>query len=414
MQIWKSIVPVLVLAALWLRPVRADSHVTVFSSYNYDFGERLEISARFESDEPIRQVILFYTAIGISRTESIELEVSPAGQVRYVRDLVAEPLPGFSKVDYWFRAELADRETYVSPSFSFEYRDDSIEWKSISTGRIEVYWREGDLAFAQEIVDVAERGLEQIEDLLWETGERPPASAPIRIYVYPTVQAFQTALQKAGPVWAAGHAAPELRTILVSLAPEDPERRFEIERQIPHELAHLALYELVEDDYARLPAWLNEGIASMNELYPNPDHRLQLNSAFQDDGLLPVENLCPRFPDEAGAALLAYAEAESFTRYLHGRFGDSGLRELVRRYADGLTCQNGAEAALGEPLSRLEVEWRTVTFAENRWRKALTDLAPWLLLLATMLTPLVLLQGIAWRNRRQARLAKESQQGGST
>jgi hypothetical protein len=71
----------------------------------------------------------------------------------------------------------------------------------------------------------------------------------------------------------------------------------------------------------------------------------------------PLGELCAAFPPEAGEAFLAYAEAESFVRYLRENYGASGLEALTGAYADGLGCEQGAQRALGRALTPLEQDW---------------------------------------------------------
>ena len=67
----------------------------------------------------------------------------------------------------------------------------------------------------------------------------------------------------------AGHAAPDLGVVLISI-PAGPDEGLEMQRQIPHELMHLAQYEVIGENFTNQPYWLIEGMASEAELYPNP------------------------------------------------------------------------------------------------------------------------------------------------
>jgi hypothetical protein len=178
--------------------------------------------------------------------------------------------------------------------------------------------------------------------------------------------------------------------MVVSL-PKGPEQRLEMERQIPHELMHIMLYQKVGPSYVNLPAWFNEGLSSIAELYPNPDYQVLLESAYEKGTLLPISSLCTSFPRDAAGAYLAYAESASFTRYLHEQYGSLPIDQLVRQYATGLDCERGIEVALGSSISQLERDWRRETLGEDPWLTALTNLAPWLLLLLAILAvPIVL------------------------
>ena len=158
-----------------------------------------------------------------------------------------------------------------------------------------------------------------------------------------------------------------------------------MERQIPHELMHILLYEKLGPAYVNLPSWLNEGLASVAELYPNPDSLILLASRQEKDTLLPITSLCNAFPRDAADAYLAYAEAASFTRFIQLQYGSILLDQIVRQYADGLDCERGIEIALGKTLSQVEREWQREALGDDPWITALKDLAPWLVLLVAVL-----------------------------
>src|SRR5208283_445419 len=106
------------------------------------------------------------------------------------------------------------------------------------------------------------------------------------------------------------------------------------------------LYRSLGDGFNRLPTWLEEGIASMEELYPNPDYANALEVAGKNNSLLSFEDLCASFPADSGRAYLAFAESQSFVRFLRDTYGNTGIVALTKAYADGLDCNLGATRAV--------------------------------------------------------------------
>jgi hypothetical protein len=157
---------------------------------------------------------------------------------------------------------------------------------------------------------------------------------------------------------------------------------------------HVLLYRHMGSSYANLPAWFSEGLASITELYPNPDYDKLLNLYYEKNNLFAISDLCRVFPNDASGALLAYAQATSFTRYLHQQYGASGVQRLIAQYGDGVECSRGVENALGISLRELEGGWRQAKFGENPMGAAAGNLAPWLILLVAVLAvPLGLIIG---------------------
>jgi hypothetical protein len=357
-----------------------DSHV------NYVFGEEIIFQAHFESSVPIRQVAVLFSAQGDAHTESGIATLQSDGEAIFKFELKNYTLRPFSTVKYRYRLELEQGEPYLSDFLSFDYIDNRFNWQKLDDAPFRVFWYSGDISFAQEALDVAQQGLERAQTLLPVELKQPT----INMYVYDNATDMQAALGPEGDAWIAGHADPSLGVLIVAL-PDGPDQRLLMAQRLPHELMHILLYEAMGDSYKNLPIWLNEGLASSAELYPNPDYQVLLKNAYQKNSLLPLNSLCEVFPRDVSNALLAYAQSASFTNYLHQRFGKSGILALVQNYSNGLSCERGVEAALGKSMAQLERQWRSDTFSENGLSTGLGNMLPWLVLPALVIgIPLVL------------------------
>jgi hypothetical protein len=306
-------------------------------------------------------------------------EIGEQGELIYRYDLESlepgqYPPRAFSQITYRFQVQLENGEEFSTEDTQFDYIDNRFTWNEKESGSIRVHWYLGEESFAQEILDVAGQGLAKAQEFL------PVATqGEIDIYVYASAVEMQAALL-GGQDWVAGQSAPDLNVAVVSLPPDRPETRLEIRRQIPHELTHIWLYQYAGEGYVHLPTWLTEGLASLVELNPNPDYQTILEHAIQEDALIPIVSLCGSFPLDISGALLAYAEANSFTRFLHSQYGAPGLQKLVDSYAAGSDCLAGFEAALGGPLEQLEEQWLEGTLGVNALGQAFDALLPWLAL----------------------------------
>lgn len=365
-------------------PARGQTEIQVSQpQVDYTFGETLTIEADIISEAPIQTILIFLQLEG--KDGQIVEQVSNSSPTRffYSMDLERNPLPVFTTIVYWFQVEFEDGARIASQEFSFEYEDNRFPWQSIKTEEFEVFWYEGDEEFGQKLIEAAYEGLARLGAQI-----TIPTPQGVAFYVYASTQDMQTTFELSGQNigWVAGHANPIAGVILVSIPP-GPSQSLEIKRQIPHELAHVMLYQKLGEDYNNLPHWLTEGLASTVELFPNPDYPLLLEKAYEQDLLLQLPALCNSFPTDANNFLLAYAESASFTWYLQGEYGNSGLESLVNAYADGLDCNSGTDSVFDKTLSELERSWRQVTFNENPLRSSLAGLSPWLLIFMIILAP---------------------------
>ena len=294
------------------------------------FGEQIDLQARVEAKDPIEEILLF-----IQSEDNNTLVVEPLrptfdGEIYYIFDLTQNQVRSFSELSIWFEITLNNGDSHISEIIKYEYNDNRFEWQSIQTEEFTIFWYQDDPDLGQRILNVAYEGLERINN---QVGVPEPDN--ILIYAYASVIEMQDTLMFSGgsSAWIAGHADPDLGTIVVSLPP-GPEQILEIRRQIPHELVHILLYEKMGPNYSNLPRWLNEGLASTAELFPNPDYQLLLDKAHERDALIPIRDLNTGFPIDAANFQLSYAEAYAFTWYLQQTYGKESIEALIQAYTD--------------------------------------------------------------------------------
>jgi len=384
-NLWFAILLVIILT--WTNQIAQASPDVIVENpqVEYTFGGQITFRAVVQSESPIENVILFLQP----QNQPVEIvepdSVSAAGEVVHDFNLTERPLRVFSNVIYWYQIITADGEEENSASFEFFYEDNRFEWRSLEAGPFHVFWYDGDIDFAQKVINTAQEGLSKIQGVI-----SAPQPEKIKIFAYASALEMQATLRLSGQSLVAGHANPDLEVIAVSLPP-GPDQTFEIRRQIPHELTHVMIYQAIGPAYENVPSWFNEGLASTAELFPNPDYQFLLDNAYQNNTLIPIENLCESFPLEASNFLLAYAESTDFTRYLFDHFGTTGIESLLEKYAAGMGCKQAVESALGFPLSQLEQEWRQEQFQESVSASRLNDLMPWFVLLILPMTAPILL-----------------------
>ncbi len=359
----------------------------------YTFGELITFKASLTYDGQIDEALLFIQTGAGSDLQVHPVSLDEFGNLSVRVDLGEYPLSGYSNIEYWYQVNTAKGETYSSDRYTFDYVDNRYQWRSLTGDPFTIHWYRGDLAFGEEVLNVSLEGLRNTQGLL---AVFFPES--IDIYVYDSVQTMQAALPNEGQNWLAGHADPADGVVLVSL-PTGPDQRLEMERQIPHELMHIGLEYTDSHAYANLPTWFNEGLASLVELYPNPEYPAIMDNAFESDQLLPFVTLCHSFPNDAGRGMLAYAQSASFTKYLYDRFGEPGFNRLIAAYASGMDCESGVEQALGTNLAGLESGWRRENFSDLTIARTYQEFLPWMVLLLVILAGPVILAIMIFRKR---------------
>ncbi|PWH17652.1 MAG: hypothetical protein DDG59_07690 [Anaerolineae bacterium] len=352
----------------------------------YRFGESLTLAGKILSQAAPKELNLILQSG--SQTIVQPLSFDEQGNFEVQHDLREMPLRPFARVDYWLEGVFEDGTPFTTEKKEFLYEDNRFPWKSRAQASFRVHWRQGDLQFAQTALNVAKEAQIALTKLLPVEEDRL-----IEIYIYETPGELRQAIQKPNHSWVGAHADPDLGVLLISVS-QGMDQRLQMEQQIPHEMAHIYLYRFQPNAYAYLPIWLQEGLASAVEIYPNPDYFTLLETAWQNQSLLSLQNLCQTFPQEAAQAYLAYAQSAAIVQYLIDQYGIEKLRQLIETYAEQVDCEVGVYRTYGLSLAQLEGEWQKVRFGETHSSQALANLAPWAMLFVFVLFgPLIL----SWR-----------------
>jgi len=348
-----------------------------------EFGRSIRFTLQLKHFDQVQAAFVLLKSNG-QETQIIPFAQPFTETNQIVFDLTSKPLRPFTSVEYWYRLELKNGTNITGEKATFFYEDNRNSWQRLSAPQLNIAWQQGDFVFGQQALDVAVQSLQSTLSIL-----ASPLQDPVSIYIYPSARELQTVLNLSPSSWVAGHASPDLGVILVSIPP-GPDQRAEMERQIPHELMHILQYQLAGEAYTHLPVWLTEGLASMAELYPNPEYQLVLKKAAESDNLLPIINLCSAFPAELSGAILSYAQSASFVRFLYQNYGASSLRELINAYIDGLGCEEGVRKVYNQSIAQLETRWRQESLGMDLASLAWTNIQPYLLILILISLPIFL------------------------
>ncbi|HLF28566.1 MAG TPA: peptidase MA family metallohydrolase [Anaerolineae bacterium] len=359
-------------------PAAHPAAIDATATHTYLFAQQITFVLDATGEAALNRATVFFQS-DRSALQQIDVDFEPnrAVHLEAPYELRGGAIPPFSQVSYWW--ELGDEagQTLTTSRVTFSYSDNRFEWQRVSDGGVTVYWTEGNAAFGEAVLDTALEALPGIAD---EIGVAPPST--IEVYVYPSREDLIGALRLGGRDWAGGQARPDLGVVLID-QPSTDTATIELRRAIPHELTHLLVYAATQPNYDRVPPWLDEGLATANEVSPDPGQVVALASAVKADRLLSFEALCAPFPAEAGQALLAYAQSGDFMQFIRDRYGRQGMRGLLAAYRENAACAPGVERALNVTLSALESEWRAQFASGGETVTAVAEAsAPWLVLLA--------------------------------
>ena len=207
--------------------VFTDTHV------EYLFGESFDFYLSFETTAPPKTVWLFLQTFDQEQMAFEVPVVAEENPIQAHAELKNLSLKAFSEITYWYLVDFEDGSQSTSEPATFTYVDTRFIWRSTETDHFRLHWYAGDVMFANQAVNIAEKSLANVAGQFSTT-----LAFPVDLYIYADSDSLRQALQQAENNWVAGLANPERNTILVSI-PVGVDQRIEMERQFPHELTHL-------------------------------------------------------------------------------------------------------------------------------------------------------------------------------
>ncbi len=300
---------------------------------------RADVSYRVRGDAYTRDVVGHFTpAARINLTAEVD------GQIDYIP-------PGVT-LDYYWTLEDSAGHRFDTPSAAVRYDDTRLPWKQRDGVGYHIHWHGDRDAFADGLVAAATAGLTNLSD---QTGLT--LTVPAEIWVYSTDDELAGALPPGLPEWVGGKAFPEFGVVLALIA-DDENAQSEARRILPHELAHLVVYQVTHNPYNTPPVWLDEGVAVNNQQDGDPLLAQTLAQAARANALLPLRTLESGFPADPDQALLSYAESAGAVRFLLDRYGAQRVNTLLRSFQGGVTYDDALATALGLTTEQLDADWR--------------------------------------------------------
>ncbi len=236
------------------------------------------------------------------------------------------------------------------------YEDTRQNWRQREGNQLTVRWYDGDEKYGSLMYQLG-------ADTLGTYKRRFNIEPLQQIYItiYGSSQAYHAAFPEA-PSWSGGLTRYGGVEIIV-IAPQDLNASVFIGEGIPHELSHAALYQFLG---APAPRWLDEGFAVYNQnTIAIKEYDDLVQEAYNANALIPLHDLTGRWPSQADAARLAYAEGRSIVTFLINTYGNEAwsnfLDQLRRHDTDG-----ALKECFGVDLPQMESLWKRKVLANDR------------------------------------------------
>jgi len=352
------VLAIVVCLSLVLSPgiAQAEGELRVLgSSAEAGFPSELDFSLSAESDVSITDIRLHYTVdqAGFAEVTSevfIEFEPAATVEVEWSWDMrKTGGLPPGSTVEYWWTVQDADGKRVETAPVQVQFDDNRYSWRSLTGGKVTMYWYEGSESFAEEIMLTVEEALARLVE---DTGAY--LVKPVRIYIYENPRDLRGAMVYPQE-WTGGVAFTRHGVIAIGIAPSNLSWG---KRAITHELTHLVIHQMTLNPYNDLPTWLDEGLAMHSEGPLGSQFKNYLNRAIAEDSLISVQSLASPFSAYAEQSYLSYAQSYSIVEFMISNYGRDRMLELLNTFREGSSYDGALNKVYGFDMDGLDELWR--------------------------------------------------------
>lgn len=334
----------------------AQNPISATSSAEVHFPNEITFNLRAESPAPINQAFLNYRIDSVATVEAtavVDLDFNPAPVVvtswTWEMKKMLGSLPPGTGIRYNWLVRDASGNRLETAWQNVEFNDDDHPWREAVGDNVTLYWYEGDVAFGETLLAVAEDAL---DTLARDTGAA--LQQDVDVYAYASTEDLHNAMLFPQE-WMGGAAFPDYGTLAIEAQP-----RYlpSAQRDLAHEMAHLVTYQMTFNPYGDIPTWLDEGLSMYAEGYPSSSFQTALSSAVADDTLLSVETVSSSFPADFDQARLSYAESYSLVSFLIQQHGRDKMLDLLNTFKQGATYDGALLQVYGVDTAGLGNQWR--------------------------------------------------------
>ncbi|MFC2001520.1 peptidase MA family metallohydrolase [Chloroflexota bacterium] len=343
--------------------VQAGNGLTVLaSSAEVNFPAVLSFRLSAESDANITDIRLKYRVdhMGFAQvTSEVYIEFVPATSVEagWNWDMrKTGGLPPGSSVEYWWTVDDAGGNKIETEPVKVSFDDNRYDWNELTEGWVTIFWYDGEVPFAQEVMLAAQQALTRLYE---DTGAM--LEKPVNIYIYADARGLQESMIFPRE-WTGGVAFTRYGTIAIGIAPDSLEWG---RKAIAHELTHLVIHQMTFNPYGDLPTWLDEGLAMHAEGKLEPALAAFLSNSVAENNLISVRSLASPFSAFAEESALAYVQSHSLVEFLIDAYGQDKMFRLLSVFKQGSEYDKALVKVYGFDMDGLDTLWRDYITADT-------------------------------------------------
>ena len=250
-------------------------------------------------------------------------------------------------IEYFYTVNDAAGNELESDRLLLEYKDPSFEWQRLQQNDITFLWHDRPVEAVARVAREVDSRLEPVRRLFGTQLESPKKAVIVNgsaeaTRSFPTVSNAATEAHLYG-----GFAFGDLDLFVIVGLNTDG---------IIHEMTHLLLAETVDSPFARIPSWLNEGLAMYFESSVR-GRDVTVSRAADRGALLRLRSM-GSVPGKLEDVRLFYAQSWIVVTHMMRVYGEARMSALLEAINDGEPIGDAVLAAYGLTLDELQRQWQ--------------------------------------------------------
>ena len=348
-----SIVAILAMGApdLSARSSSGISIEVISASHEIHYPDEVLFELEAESGSTITEVVLFYRLGHRDISVYAYPEFTPAERISADFSLKTSGgnyIPAGVDIEYFYLISDEAGSSIKTQAYSLEYLDSRYQWQRLRQRELTFLWHDIPSDRVHELAESVDHRLQIVKQLLG-LDETPRMKAVLFVKHREAELGFPVISEAA----SAGHlfggfAFPEYGLFVLAGLSEDG---------MVHEATHLLIEEAAGSPLARVPAWLNEGLAMYSERSPHGRQAI-VEKAVLSDSLLTISAMAV-VPGKPPDVRLFYDQAWSMVKHMVDIYGAERMASLLRAMNSGVRIDAAFADVYGMPLEEFERRWRT-------------------------------------------------------
>ena len=330
--------------------------------FENQWPDSVVVSALVDNASEVESATFLYAILPEGALTREAAEIAPGDVTRVTAEFPTRDsqlwIPAGADFEWRWEFVFASGEKYETEPQIWRYEDPRFDWQSLKEGDLEIAWYD-DRGVAQSMLEDGLAALEEISPFLGLD-----ELIPIKVYVWANTEDARAVERIQSERFEESVITGGTRVLADLVHIYQPSRWV-----VRHELTHVLTKLAGEGPYGDLPAWLDEGMATIAEGDWLERRGGALQFAINNDQVLSLRSM-ESPSNRPGFVDIFYGQSAAIVLYLIQEYGTDRMNELFGTFKEGSSVDDALMKVYGVNRDELDNEWRASVGLDPREQEA--------------------------------------------